>query len=190
MNDKPVAAGKSSFDLIDTEKAFALMALMPGSKFLDLACGIGRYSMEVARKIGEKGTVYAVDLWCEGIEALEREIDHRRIKNITTICADMRRNLPFADNSIDACLVATILHDLATEDRRATVREINRLLRPGGMLHVIEFKKIEKGPGPPVTIRMDEGDVETLVTQYGFTKIAGSEVGEFNYMVKYQKASL
>ncbi len=102
----------------------------------------------------------------------------------------MRRNLPFADNSIDACLVATILHDLSAEDRKATVREIKRLLRPGGMLHVIEFKKIEKGPGPPVTIRMDEGDVETLVTQYGFTKIAGSEVGEFNYMVKYQKASL
>ncbi len=55
MSDKPVAAGKSSFDLIDTEKAFALMAPMPGSKFLDLACGIGRYSMEIARKIGEKG---------------------------------------------------------------------------------------------------------------------------------------
>ena len=67
MSDKPVAAGKSSFDLIDVEKTFAIMNLKPDSVFLDLACGTGKYSIELARNIGEKGTVYAVDLWEEGI---------------------------------------------------------------------------------------------------------------------------
>jgi ubiquinone/menaquinone biosynthesis C-methylase UbiE len=187
MSDKPVAAGSSSFDLIDAEKAFAIIDTKPNSRFLDLACGTGRYSIEIADKIGDKGTVYAVDLWQEGIDTLNREIGERNIKNIKTIVADIRNRLPLEDNSIDSCLMATILHDLSRIDREATLREISRVVKPGGMLNIIEFKKIDKGPGPPLRIRMDEEAVEALVAQYGFRKVAGSEVGEFNYLLKYKK---
>ena len=190
MNGKPVAAGKSSFDLIDAEKALAVMAVRPGINFLDLACGIGRYSIEVAQRIGGEGTVYAVDLWCEGIEILEREIGNRGIKNIRAICADIREPLPLNENSIDASLAATILHDLSKKEQKATVQEIARLIKPGGMLFVIEFKKLDKGPGPPIHIRMDEKEIEGLVTPFGFKKIAASGIGEFNYLVKFQKALL
>jgi len=48
------------------------------------------------------------------------------------------------------------------------------------MLTIIEFKKIDKGPGPPIAIRMDAGEIETLVTPYGFTRVAGDGMGEFN----------
>lgn len=187
MNDKPVAAGKSSFDLIDSEKAFAMIDVKPNSSFLDLACGIGKYSIEIANKIGGKGTVYAIDLWQEGIEALNREIDIKSIKNIKTIIADIRNKLPLEDNSIDSCLMATILHDLSKSDQKSTVQEAARVVKPNGMLNIIEFKKIDKGPGPPMDIRMDEEDIKALVTQYGFIKVAGSEVGEFNYLLKYKK---
>lgn len=187
MSDKPVAAGKSSFDLIDTEKTFSIIDVKPNSSFLDLACGIGKYSIEIAKNIGEKGTIYAVDLWQEGIEALNQEIDIMSIKNIKTILADISNKLPLEENSIDSCLMATILHDLSKSDQKFTVQEVARLVKPGGMLNIIEFKKIDKGPGPPVDIRMEEEEIEALVTQYGFTKVTGSEVGEFNYLLKYKK---
>ena len=187
MNDKPVAAGKSSFDLIDPEKTLAIIDVKPDSDFLDLACGTGNYTIEIAKKIGEKGTVYAIDLWQEGIEALTREIDIKGIKNIKTIIADIRNELPLEDNSIDACLMATILHDLSKSDQKSTVQEVARVIKPNGMLNIIEFKKMDRGPGPPMEIRMEEEDIKALVTQYGFIKVAGSEVGEFNYLLKYKK---
>ena len=187
MSEKPVAAGKSSFDLIDTEKTFAIIDVKPDSNFLDLACGIGRYSIEIAKNIGEKGTVYSIDLWKEGIEALNKEIDTRNIKNIRTTLADISKKLQLEDNSIDSCLMATILHDLSKSDQKSTVKEATRVIKPGGMLNIIEFKKISNGPGPPVDIRMEEKDIEALVTQYGFIKVAGSEIGEFNYLLKYRK---
>jgi ubiquinone/menaquinone biosynthesis C-methylase UbiE len=187
MSDKPVAAGNSSFDLIDAEKAFAMIDVKPDSHFLDLACGLGHYSIEVSTKIGEKGVVYAVDLWQEGIDALKREIGKRGIENIKPIVADMRNRLPIEERSIDSCLLATILHDLSKSDQESTLQEIVRLMKPDGMLTIIEFKKIDKGPGPPLKIRMEEEEIEALVTQYGFARVAGSEVGEFNYLVKYQK---
>jgi len=187
MDDKPVAAGKSSFDLIDQEKVFAIMDVRPGSRFLDLACGIGKYSLAVASKLGDGGMVYAVDLWLEGIEELDREIQNRGLRNIKTMVADIRKPLPFDKDSIDSCLVATILHDLSEKDRKSTLLEIGRLLKPGGMLNIIEFKKIETGPGPPIAIRLEEKKIDALVAPFGFSKATGSEVGEFNYMVKYRK---
>jgi ubiquinone/menaquinone biosynthesis C-methylase UbiE len=187
MSDKPVAAGKSSFDLIDAEKAFTLIDVKHDSRFLDLACGFGHYSIEASTRIGGTGVVYAVDLWPGGIDALKREMGKRGIENIKPIVADMRNRLPIEESSIDSCLLATILHDLSRSDQESTLQEIVRLMKPGGMLTIIEFKKIDRGPGPPLKIRMEEADIEALVTPYGFTRVAGSGVGEFNYLVKYQK---
>ena len=187
MSEKPVAAGKSSFDLIDTVKTFELMDIKPGSCFLDLACGVGKYSIEIADKIGNTGTVYAVDLWQEGIEALKQEIKSKNIKNINAILADISKKLPLEESSIDSCLMATILHDLSESDQKFTLHEAARVIKPGGMLYIIEFKKINNGPGPPIDIRMDETQIETLVTTYGFKKVISSEVGEFNYLSKYKK---
>ncbi|MEW6335172.1 MAG: methyltransferase domain-containing protein [Thermodesulfobacteriota bacterium] len=187
MCDKPVAAGKSSLDLIDKEKALALMDIQPDWRFADLACGPGDYSIEIARRVGEAGIVYAVDLWREGIEALGRLIAARGIGNIETVWADIRSRLPFADRSIDACLLATILHDLPAADRPSTLRETARILKPAGVLNIIEFKKTGRGPGPPQRVRLDEQDIEALVTPFGFTRLDGSEVGEFLYLLKYEK---
>jgi len=185
LSDKPAAAGKSSFDLIDTEKTFALMDVKPDSSFLDLACGTGKYSIEIANRIGETGTVYAVDLWPEGIEALNQEISITSIKSIKTIIADISKKLPFEENSIDSCLMATVIHDLSKSDQKATIQEAARIIKPGGTLNIIEFKKLDKGPGPPIEIRMDEEKIETLVTPYGFKKVFNSEIGPFNYLAKY-----
>ena len=189
MSDKPVAAGKSSFDLIDKEDTFAIIDIQVHSNFLDMACGVGNYCTEIAHLIGEKGTVYAVDLWQEGIAALDQKISVRGIENIKTIVADITARLPVEKDSIDSCLMATILHDLSKSEQQAAIQEVARLLKPGGMLNILEFKKIEKGPGPPLKIRMDEQEVEAIVTKYGFTKVAGGGVGEFNYLLKYERLS-
>ena len=189
MKDKPVAAGKSSFDLIDSAKVLAMMDVKPGSTFLDLACGIGNYSIAVAKNMAGKGVVYAIDLWREGIEALARKIETQGIKIIKPMVADIREKLPFEENFIDACLLATVLHDLPKSDRMAVLKEVARVVKPGGKVNILEFKKIDKGPGPPVGIRMVEEDVENLVAPYGFRKVDGGEVGEFNYLLKYKSIS-
>jgi ubiquinone/menaquinone biosynthesis C-methylase UbiE len=187
MSGKPVAAGKSSFDLIDVETTMAVMDVKPGSIFLDLACGVGNYTFEIAKLINEEGTVYAVDLWAEGIDVLNRLIEVKGITNIKPICADITGKLPLEEDSVDACLMATILHDLSTEDQEAAIKEVARLTRPGGKLNIIEFKKTDKGPGPPQHIRMTEGDIAALVTPHGFVKVAGTAAGEFTRLLKYER---
>lgn len=186
MSDKPVAAGKSSIDLIDVEKAFEIFDIQSKSIFLDLACGVGRYSLEVAERYGEDVKVFSVDLWKEGIAHLQQEISSRKINSITPILTDIRERIDLDDGSVDSCLLATIIHDLQPDEQKTLVQEVSRLLRPGGMLNIVEFKKIDGRPGPPITIRLDENDIEQLVTPCGFSKVAGIESGEFTYMLKYR----
>ena len=69
MSHKPVAAGKSSFDLIDPSVFFSHVRFPADARVLDLACGIGNYSIAISPLLDERGLVYAVDLWDEGLES-------------------------------------------------------------------------------------------------------------------------
>jgi len=187
MSHKPVAAGKSSFDVIDTARTLALLDVRPRSTCVDLACGVGNYSLEIAKIIGNTGRMYAVDLWQEGIAMLDQKIDKSGIQNIETIVADICKPLPFESNSIDSCLMATVVHDLPVSGQMTSIEEVARFLKVGGMLNIIEFKKIDKGPGPPLAIRMAEEEIESLVSPFGLKRVQWSEVGEFNYLLQYKK---
>jgi len=53
-------------------------------------------------------------------------------------------------------------------------------------LAVIEFKKIQGPPGPPIAIRLSEDEVEKMVTGYGFKKIKSVDLGEYNYLMTFR----
>ena len=79
MNDKPIAAGKSSIGLVDIAKLVDVLEIEPGIIFLDVACGAGAYTLALADHIGPTGRLYALDLWAEGIEMLAAEVQTRKI---------------------------------------------------------------------------------------------------------------
>ena len=79
MAEKPIAAGKSSFNLVDSKKLFFELRLKEDTTFLDLACGSGAYSIAASEYIEEEGLIYAVDLWKEGIDNLLKEIKIKQI---------------------------------------------------------------------------------------------------------------
>ncbi|WP_243373287.1 class I SAM-dependent methyltransferase [Geotalea sp. SG265] len=189
MSKKPVAAGKSSFDLIDTTEFFSRIAVAPNAQILDVACGAGRYSLEMAKLLNKEGLIHAVDLWDEGIESLQKTIGELGIATIRPLLADITKGIPLDEGTIDFCLMATILHDLPPEGQDATLKEINRVLKDDGLLAVIEFKKIDRGPGPPASIRMSEQEAEETIRKYGFRKTYLGEIGEFNYLLTFAKAA-
>ncbi|MDY0222880.1 MAG: class I SAM-dependent methyltransferase [Desulfobacterium sp.] len=184
---KPKGAGKSSFELINPDKLTEMLPLKSGSTVLDLACGKGAYSIFLSKIVGDTGLVYAVDLWEEGLQILGKEIEEKNITNILPILNDATEQIEIDDYSVDVCLMATVLHDFEEMDKSSAVlKQIKTLLKPGGCLVIIEFKKIEGPPGPPIKIRLSEDEVEEMVSGYGFKKIKIGDIGDYNYLMMFR----
>jgi ubiquinone/menaquinone biosynthesis C-methylase UbiE len=185
---KPTGAGKSSIDLIDSNKFFQELDLQKRISFLDVASGKGAYSLAVSDIIGPQGSVFAVDLWAEGIEMLKAAAQERGFENITAFVSDVGRRIPVEDQSIDVCLIATALHDFV-EDRidKGVLDEVGRVIKPAGRLAIMEFKKIDGPPGPPIDIRLSPEDVTDMLGPYGFKKEHAVDVGPYNYLISLNK---
>ena len=142
----------------------------------------------MADVIGPHGVVVALDLWPPVIEALEERAAAAGRQNIRALIADISKLVPLGDSSVDVCLMATVLHDLAEFGLAGgALKEAGRVLKPGGVLAIVEFDKVEGPPGPPMRIRLSPEEVENLVSPYGFTGDRTTRVGPYNYLILFTK---
>lgn len=134
--------GPSSFWMHDPDVVFDFLALKQGNFVLDLGCGPGEYSIHAAGLVGDSGVVYALEKWAYMIDGLKEEADDRGIWNIKTMTADITETFPINDQSIDVCLLSTVLHmfDLSIIEA-GLFTQIRRVLKPDGRVAVIECKK-------------------------------------------------
>lgn len=174
--------GVSSFDMHNSDLALKKMALKKGDIFLDLGCGAGDYSIRAAKLVGEKGKVYALDIQSKIPESVCKEAIKQGISNIYPVVSDICKQIDISDNSIDMCLVATVLHIFSNSSERYKLfSEIKRVIRPGGKLVVIECKKEVSSFGPPINMRISPEELEQSFLEHDFEKVEFVDLGS-NYM--------
>ena len=123
-------------------KAYTVMVadVKEGQNVLDIAGGTGDLALAFAPKVGSTGCVVHTDI----NEAMLREGRNRLLdagKVLPTTACDAEK-LPFADASFDLVTVAFGLRNMTHKD--LALAEMNRVLKPGGKLLVLEFSKIAK----------------------------------------------
>ncbi len=167
------------------------LGLQEGMKVADVGSGPGRYSIPMARRVGSKGIVYAIDIDEEALNMLEQSAKGEGLNNIITIRADVTHGIPLDASSVDMVLMANVLHDFHHEGLSVPVlRETYRILRSDGRLVVIERKK-DAPFGPPYWLRLEPEEVNRLISSVGF-KVLGLDEVNGNYIVmaiKGQRAS-
>jgi ubiquinone/menaquinone biosynthesis C-methylase UbiE len=182
----PVGAGRSTFDLLDSRKLLGALHLGEGEFLVDLGCGEGNYALAAAPFLGQGGHVLGLDLFGESIERLRRKAAERNLGNVRALVRDVTRRLPLRRGSADIVLIATFLHDLVEMGRAdRTLREVRRVLKPGGRLAIVEFRKREGPPGPPIEVRMSSREVSRLVTSFGFRPVRTLGLGLFHYLALF-----
>ena len=181
--DIPTSAGLSSFNLLDERKLFAALGLKSGMTMLDLGCGVGNYAVAASPHVGGQGVIHALDLWEEGVETLAVRAEIGHLTNIRPGVANVGGPLPLAAQSIDLCLMATVIHILAQEGvAQITLTEVRRVLKRGGSLAVVEFHKVDGPPGPPRSWRLTPSKLELLLAPFGFCRTTCVDVGPANYL--------
>lgn len=186
LRNHKIGRGPSSFRLHDQELVFKEFDISKGDNFLDLGCGAGEYSLYAAKYTGSQGTVYAIDVMNEVIMDLEENAEALRLSNLKAIAADITKPLSLESNSIDICLVSTVLHTIDLNFKGDSFfKEIFRVLKPEGRLITIDCKKENNGFGPPIHLRISPEELEDLVLNKGFDKFKLTDLGHF-YMYQFK----
>jgi demethylmenaquinone methyltransferase/2-methoxy-6-polyprenyl-1,4-benzoquinol methylase len=121
-------------------KAYTLMVanLKPGDRALDIAGGTGDLAMAFAKKVGASGQVVHTDINEAMLSTGRNRLLDAGIALPTLVCD--AEKLPFADNYFDLVSVAFGLRNMTHKEQ--ALAEMNRVLKPGGKLLVLEFSKV------------------------------------------------
>jgi ubiquinone/menaquinone biosynthesis C-methylase UbiE len=107
----------------------------PGERVLEVGPGTGYYALEVAEWIGPNGRLDVFDLQPEMLDHTMHRAAERGLENVVATQGDATY-LPYDDGTFDAAYLVTVLGEIPDQD--AALRELRRVLKPGGRLVVGE----------------------------------------------------
>jgi len=116
------------------------VGIKPGFYVLDYGCGPGSYIIPLAELVGESGKIYALDIHPLAIQKVKDIASKKQLANVETILSDCQTGLP--DNTLDALLLYDAFHHLSAPE--AVLKELHRVLKPGGTLSFSDHHMKEK----------------------------------------------
>ena len=120
--------------------------LSDGDRVLDVGSGPGRLARVLAERVFPGGTVVGVEAGSEMVQRARAKVrgSRRAADRLVSFREARAQQLPFADAEFDAVSCTLVLHHVAAPDRGVAVREMFRVLRPGGRIVIAEFAPGER----------------------------------------------
>jgi len=112
-----------------------------GSCALDICCGTGKITQELARAVGRAGSVTGLDFSPSMLNVARAALEKFDLKEVISLVQGNAMSLPFADDFFDAVTVGWGLRNVP--DIATVVKEMKRVVRPGGMVVSLDMAKPE-----------------------------------------------
>ena len=157
---------------------------------LDLGCGTGTLSIGLKSRFPDS-PVFAVDADKEVLGKAKRKAAAAGVN--VEFSKEYSSQLSFPDSCFDRVFSTLLFHHLTLKEKRLTLREVRRVLKPGGFLHIADYGRpsnrrqklcsniIRIVDGIETTRDNFTGKLPVLIKNNGFTHV--SEVSHFNTML-------
>jgi predicted methyltransferase len=162
------------------------LALTPGMAVADVGAGSGLFTLAIAKAVGPKGRVYAVDVQDYFLESIAKRAKKAKLTNVETVHADQHAS-GLAEASIDLAVLVDSYHHL--ERPTAYLLDLHRALRPGARLVVIDFDRTRPDAGTWMKdhVRADPADFQREIEAAGFELLDRPTLLEENFVFVFRR---
>jgi len=143
-------------------------------KVLDLGCGSGKYTIYLSEQGFE---VYGIDISTEGLKKTKERLKEKGFK-ANLRAGSIYRRLPYPDNFFDAIICIRTINHAKIESIKRTIKEVKKILKPGGLIFVTTRRKREKEKRLPFKV----------IAPHTYIPLEGREKGIVHYL--FTKKSL
>jgi ubiquinone/menaquinone biosynthesis C-methylase UbiE len=171
---------------VNPANLIAYSGVTQGSTVADLGCGGGFYTIPAAKAVGGSGCVYAVDILEDKLSATVSAAKQEGLKNVIVRKADLEKNISEIDEaSCDLVILASILHEIGSI--QPLIQNAYRLLKTGGKILAVEWKKEASPLGPVMERRILQQDLEKTFQSIGLRKEKDIPADTYHYSVLFIK---
>jgi SAM-dependent methyltransferase len=161
--------------IITRERLAEVISVKPGERVLEVGPGTGYYTLDVAEWLGEEGALDILDVQQEMLDHTMERARERGLGNVTPRLGDAT-GMPYEDATFDAAYLVTVLGEVP--DQEAALREIARVLKPGGRLVVGELM------GDPHYVALRKMRLRAAGAGLEFQRRSGNALGFFALFTK------
>ena len=159
-----------------------------GMSIADFGCGAGYFTLILAERTGPTGKVYALDILENSLDNVRAKARAAGIENIEVIKTNLEilGSSSLMNDSQDMVLMANILFQ--SNKRADVIREGKRIIKPGGKLVIIDWKKGNGLFGPPDGVRPDKDELKQTAEKEGFVLKKEMNAGSFHFGFIFTKS--
>jgi ubiquinone/menaquinone biosynthesis C-methylase UbiE len=168
----------------DCDTLLEALQIQPGHTVCDMGCGNGFYSLRIAKLVGERGRVIAVDIQREMLELLKDGAAAERITNIEPVLGTVvDPKLPAA--SVDLMLLVDVYHEFSHPEQMLAA--IRNSLKPDGRLALVEFRA--EDPNVPIKPlhKMSKAQIMKEFPPNGFKLVEEFDMLPWQHLMFFQR---
>ena len=159
------------------------LGIADGSKVADIGAGAGWFTIQLARRVGPNGVVYAEDIQRQMLEAIRRRVSREGLQNVQAVLGTgTEPNLP--KGALEAILMVDVYSEV--EQPVAFLRNLAVALKPNGRIGIVNYNPGQGGPGPSSNAnegaRVDSAAVEADARAAGLRVLARENL-PFQYLI-------
>lgn len=156
-------------------------------KVADFGCGAGHVGILSAQKIGKDGMLTAIDIMEDKLDSMRARAKASGLDNVETKRANLEvlGATGLGDGSQDMVLLVNILFQ--STKKPDILKETKRVLKTGGTVVVVDWKKDTGGFGPPKELRTEAEAMQAMFVAEGFVLQKPFNAGQFHYGLIFSK---
>ncbi len=162
------------------EAILADIGLKPALTFIDIGCGGGFFTMPAARIMHKSGKVYGIDVNSDYVNELRELAAKEKLSNLD-LTVGKAEEVVVCEGCADIVFFGVVMHDF--EDASKVLRNANKMLKPGGRLFNLDWKKEKTDRGPSFQKRFSEDYAAEIIKAAGFIIENIKPAGRYHYLI-------